>query len=469
MQIAGQRSVADGIVRMPAPITDSSDSASLDESWLLDTLNDIVKDGKIGSLRLSMLCIELEGFREVQSTLGRRAASRLLRTATERINCAVAETDLVATALAPRFTIALRSAQSHPEIVALVERIIEFLRQPFPIDGIEVFINANVGIGAAGDDARSPQDLLDNADMALAAAKYLGRDRYVFHTAEMISEAAKKLHLHNDLHHALANDELTLVYQPIVDRATRRVVALEALLRWQHPELGLLMPSSFIELAEESGFIIRLGEWVIEQAIEQGCRWDQMGLPAVQINVNVSPRQFNDPELHTKVKRILRRTGFPGARLQAEVTETAMHDVEVALRQLRSLDELGVGVAIDDFGTGYTSLALLKRFPIDVIKIDRSFVTNIKNSRPDSAIVRAICNIALSLGAKTVVEGVETAEQAECVAAIGVDRLQGFYFGYPVSVAQCTEAIRTGYAFGEGSPSGPPRPTSLVEKRLKTL
>ena len=452
---------------MPAPITDSSEGASLDESWLLETLDDIVKDGKIGSLRLSMICVELEGFREVKSTLGRRAAARLLRTAAERINCAVAETDLVATALAPRFTIALRSGQTHAEILAVVERIIEFLRQPFPIDGVEVFVNANVGVGAAAEDGHAPQDLLDNADLALAAAKRLGRDRYSFHTREMISDAAKKLHLHNDLHHALAHDELSLVYQPIIDRATRRVMGLEALLRWQHPELGLLMPGAFIGLAEESGFIIRLGEWVLEQAIEQGCRWDQMGLPPVQINVNVSPRQFNDPELHTKVERILRRTGFPGERLQVEVTETAMHDVDVALRQLRSLDELGVGVAIDDFGTGYTSLALLKLFPIDVIKIDRLFVSNIKDNRPDSAIVRAISNIAQSLGAKTVVEGVETAEQAACVAAIGVDRMQGYYFGRPIPVVACTEAIRSGYAFGEGSPSAPP--VSLVHRRLKTL
>ena len=428
----------------PAGGADGRGGACLDEAWLLEGLQGLF-NGKAGGQRVAVLSIELDGFREVNSTLGRRAGAQLLATAYDRINCAVAEADLVARGSGPRFMVALVSVQKPAQITAVAERIIEFLRQPYLVDEIELYVSANVGISVSPVAGRDAEALLDTAEMALSVAKKLGRDRLAFHTPEMISEAAKRLYLYHDLHKALTNGELFLVYQPIIDSVTRKIVSLEALLRWQHPELGCLLPNAFMGVAEESGLIVRIGEWVLERAAEQCCRWDHLGLPRVQVNVNVSPKQFSDPDLAAKVRRILGRTGMPGERLQIEVTETAvMHDVDMTMRTLRELEELGVRVAIDDFGTGYTSLALLKQFRIDTIKIDRLFVEHIGSNRSDAAIVRAMSSIAESLNVKTVVEGVETGAQVQSITDIGCDQMQGFFFSRPIPVATCTELLRGG-------------------------
>jgi len=290
-------------------------------------------------------------------------------------------------------------------------------------------------IALTADDGRDAESLIRNADAAMYHAKELGRANYQFFTEQMNQAASRRLTLENDLRRAISRDELRVHYQPIVDLASGRIAAHEGLARWQHPERGLVYPAEFIHLAEDTGQILKIGEWVLREA----CRWHTfIGARSkdggeLQIAVNLSARQFNDPQLPKMVARALKETGLPPRLLELEITEsTAMQQTDIALRTLRRLKQIGVSIAIDDFGTGYSSLSYLRRFPVDKVKIDRSFISELPADRDQGAIVSAIVALAHALQIKVVAEGVETEEQREFLRSCSCDFIQGYLVGKPV-------------------------------------
>jgi EAL domain-containing protein (putative c-di-GMP-specific phosphodiesterase class I) len=321
------------------------------------------------------------------------------------------------------------------DVAQVAQKVIEQLSQPVLVDGRELVVSCSVGIAVFPDDGRDAETLIRNADAAMYHAKELGRANYQFFTGEMNVAAARRLALEGDLRRALARGELRVHYQPFVETASGRVAGHEALVRWQHPERGLVMPGEFIALAEETGLILGIGEWVLREA----CRWATfIGAHShegggLQVAVNLSPRQFNDPKLARIVAQALQESGLPPRLLELEVTETlAMQHTDTALATLKKLKQLGVSIAIDDFGTGYSSLAYLKRFPVDKIKIDRTFVAEAPIDHDQAAIVSAIVALAHALQLKVIGEGVESEQQKDLLRRCGCDYMQGFLIGRPL-------------------------------------
>jgi EAL domain-containing protein (putative c-di-GMP-specific phosphodiesterase class I) len=316
-------------------------------------------------------------------------------------------------------------------VAHVAQKVIEQLSQPLSIEERELVVTCSIGIAVYPDDGRDAETLIRNADAAMYHAKELGRANYQFFTEQMNQAASRRLQLENDLRRALRKGELRLHYQPIVEGASGRIAGHEALARWQHPERGLVYPAEFIQLAEETGLIIKIGEWVLGEA----CRWSTFigAERGIQVAVNLSARQFNDPQLPKMVARALKESGLPPRLLELEITEsTAMQQTDVTLRTLKRLKSLGVSIAIDDFGTGYSSLSYLRRFPVDKVKIDRSFVAEVPANRDQGAIVSAIVALAHALQIKVVAEGVETEAQRAFLKSCGCDFIQGFLVGKPV-------------------------------------
>jgi EAL domain-containing protein (putative c-di-GMP-specific phosphodiesterase class I) len=313
----------------------------------------------------------------------------------------------------------------------VAERLRETIAAPLHCAEHELAITCSVGIALFPADGVTPDNLVKNADTALRYAKECGKNTTRFYSSELNARALQKLSLTNELRRAIERDELRLYYQPKVDLRTDEVVGTEALVRWQHPERGLVLPAEFIHLAEDTGQILKIGEWVLRQS----CRWAtfigaQQGL---QISVNLSARQFNDPQLPKMVARALKESGLPPHVLELEITEsTAMQQTDMALRTLKRLKQMGVSLAIDDFGTGYSSLAYLRRFPVDKIKIDRTFVSDLPGDHDQGAIVSAIVALAHALQIKVVAEGVETEAQRDFLVSCGCDFIQGYLVGKPV-------------------------------------
>jgi predicted signal transduction protein with EAL and GGDEF domain len=330
------------------------------------------------------------------------------------------------------FIVVLPDLKRSADVTQVAQKVIDQLSQPVVVDERELVVSCSIGIAVFPEDGRDAETLIRNADAAMYHAKELGRANYQFFTEKMNVAAARRLALETDLRRALARDELRVHYQPFVDAGTGRVVGHEALVRWQHPERGLVMPGEFIPLAEETGLILAIGEWVLREA----CRWATfIGSPAreLQVAVNLSPRQFNDPKLAQMVAKALKDTGLPPRLLELEVTETlAMQHTDITLSTLKRLKQLGVSIAIDDFGTGYSSLAYLKRFPVDKVKIDRTFVAEAPIDRDQAAIVSAIVALAHALQIEVIAEGVESEQQHEFLRRVGCDYLQGYMIGRPL-------------------------------------
>jgi EAL domain-containing protein (putative c-di-GMP-specific phosphodiesterase class I) len=313
----------------------------------------------------------------------------------------------------------------------VAHKVIEQLSLPVVVEGRELVVTPSVGIAVFPDDGRDAETLIRNADAAMYHAKEAGRANYQFFTEQMNQAASRRLALESDLRRALSRGELRVHYQPFVDCAGGKVMGHEALLRWQHPERGLVAPAEFIQLAEETGLILRMGEWVLREA----CRWGTyIGIEhGLQVAVNLSPRQFNDPNLPRIVAAALRESGLPPRLLELEITETlAMRETDTTLATLQKLKQLGVSIAIDDFGTGYSSLAYLKRFPVDKLKVDRSFVAELPGDREQCAIVSAIVALAHALNVRVIAEGVETGAQLDFLGRCGCDFAQGYLLGRPL-------------------------------------
>jgi diguanylate cyclase (GGDEF)-like protein len=389
------------------------------------------------SPNVAILSLDLDRFKAVNDTLGHAVGDALLVAVAKRLSGCVREGDAVARLGGDEF--AVMQMEGAGDADGLARRIIERLGTPYEIDGHHVAIGTSVGIAIAPKDGATPDELLKNADLALYRAKTDGRGTYCFFEAGMDAELQGRRLLELDLRKALGAGEFELHYQPVVDLASGAITGCEALLRWRHPERGMVPPATFIGLAEDIGLIVPIGEWVVRQACMQAARWP---VP-VKVAVNLSPLQLTSRDLLHTVVLALANSGLPAARLELEITESVfLQDNENTLAVLNELRGLGVGIAMDDFGTGYSSLSYLRSFPFDKIKLDQSFVRDLSDRADCMAIVNSIASLGRDLGMVTTAEGIETAEQLELLRTAGFVEGQGYHFWRPMPSAALTQLLR---------------------------
>ena len=384
---------------------------------------------------LALLFIDLDGFKPINDTLGHEAGDELLRRVAERLGGCVRASDTTARLGGDEFAVLLDELRSPEEAGIIARNILDALERPYILAGQPQYqyISASIGIGCYPSDSLDAETLLRQADMAMYRAKQEGKNRYRFFAPEINAQASERLFMANSLRAALDRDELKLVFQPCMDLATLEVAGVEALVRWEHPQKGTILPSRFISLAEESGLIEPIGEWVLREAARRVREWKNAGIFSGRVAVNLSPRQFRRNDLASRLLTVLDETGLAPCDLEFEVTEgMVMEHPERAVLVLTELVEAGVSISIDDFGTGYSSLAYLKRFPVHSLKIDRSFVSGLPGDRNDRSLTHAVVALAKSLGLSVVAEGVEHAEQADFLRQIGCDFAQGHYFSRPL-------------------------------------
>jgi diguanylate cyclase (GGDEF)-like protein/PAS domain S-box-containing protein len=385
----------------------------------------------------ALLMIDLDHFKMINDSLGHTVGDQLLKAVAERLGAMSGPGITLARLGGDEFAVLAESCPQLVQAAALAQRIIDGLKEPFLIDGHPLFINASIGISLFPSDALSVEQLLRNADSALFKAKSAGRNDYALYTEELTAHAQQRVEIAFELRRALDQQELRVYYQPVHDLRTSRLIGVEALVRWQHPQRGLVSPAEFIPIAERTGLIAEIDAWVMQQACRQMCQWQQDGVVLSFVAVNVSSRLFARRELYQQVAQVLRETGLEPAFLELEVTESAvMEDPEVALEQMHRLRELGVRLAIDDFGTGYSSLLRLKRLPVQKLKIDQGFVAGLPWDEDDAAISRVIIALAQSMGMQVHAEGIEQAEQAAFLLEHDCDLGQGYWFGRPVPAVQ---------------------------------
>ncbi|THF56570.1 EAL domain-containing protein [Pseudothauera rhizosphaerae] len=387
--------------------------------------------------RTGLLFIDLDRFKRINDSLGHEVGDHLLVEIARRLCSCLREDDTVARMGGDEFVAVLSDIADPDDAAHTATRIIEALRRPVQIGEHELTVTTSVGISIFPDDGREATTLIKNADTAMYRAKAEGRNAFQLYQPAMNARSLEHLALESALHRALERDELVLHFQPLVEIAGGRTVAAEALLRWRHPELGLVSPADFIPLAEETGLIVPIGEWVLRTACLQHRRWRELGHANLRMLVNISARQFRDDNLADLVARVVHETAMPAGLLTLELTESMlMENSSRGIDVLERLRRLGVRLALDDFGTGYSSLAYLKRFPIDELKIDRLFIRDIERNPEDAAIADAIVKLAHSLGLRVVAEGVESAAQLDILARHGCDLAQGYHFCRPVEAAQ---------------------------------
>jgi diguanylate cyclase (GGDEF)-like protein/PAS domain S-box-containing protein len=386
---------------------------------------------------LWVVFVDLDRFKFVNDTLGHKAGDLLLKTVAGRLRGAVRDTDTIARLGSDEFVIVMSEYTDVGLDTRNLQRIQAAIAAPMTIEGHTFFPTCSLGVAAYPDDGRDAEMLVKHADIAMYRAKQSGRDNYQFYTPAMNEQALERLRIEGDLRLALERNEFLLHYQPKIDLRSGNIVGMEALIRWQHPELGMVSPVRFISLAEETGLILPIGSWVIRTACEQTKAWQDAGWGKLRVSVNLSVRQFVQKDLVSSIAAVLKDTGLDADLLELELTESlVMTDVDHAIGILRQLKELGVHLSIDDFGTGYSSLSYLKRFPIDVLKIDKSFVRDITVDADDAAITVSIISLAHSLKLHVIAEGVETQEQLSYLRRHGCDEMQGYLFSPPVPAEQ---------------------------------
>lgn len=381
---------------------------------------------------VAVLFISLDKFKEVRDTLGHSLGSQLLQDVANRLTNHSREGSTLARFESDEFAMLLTQVSTE-DVVEITNDIFESFKKPFIIKEHEIFIATGIGISLFPVDGKDSQTLLKNAGAALSRADEMGGNSYQFYTADINRKALKRLALENNLRRALERDEFEVFYQPKIDINTRKIVGMEALVRWRHPELGLISPLEFIPLAEETGLIVPIGKWILRAACAQSQFWRDEGFN-LQVAVNLSARQFQEQDLAQTIIKIIEETKINPCCLNLEVTESSiMKNAESAVKTLGELKELGIKISIDDFGTGYSSLGYLKRLPIDILKIDKSFVSDVTTNPDDAALVMAIVTLAHNLKLKVVAEGVETEEQLSFLHLLRCDEWQGYLYSKPIS------------------------------------
>lgn len=417
---------------------------------------------------IALMFVNLDGFKLINDTLGRRVGDQLLIRVSTRLTHGPGKGHVVAREGGDEFAILIDHIGSPQECATMADEVMRTVEAPFSLNNRELFITASIGISLFPQDAEDADALLRNADVAMSRAKEQGKNMYQFYSADINTQAYQRLELWHSLRRAVERNELRVFYQPAVDLTTGRIVGVEALLRWQHPELGLVSPTQFIPLAEETGLIGPIGRWVLLETCKQAQTWHLMGLPPLRLGVNISPRQLNQLDLVSLIGQTLEETNFDPRYLEIELTESLLlHDKDKSAKTLRALKALGISIAIDDFGTGYSSLSYLQQFPISTLKIDQSFIRDLPSSQDAKALVRAIIGMAKALKLKVVAEGVENDEQRVFLREEGCDEFQGFWFSRPLPVDEMTNLLSR--SSSTDHPSSAPAPETTTSARPTIL
>lgn len=386
--------------------------------------------------QFGLFFIDLDRFKQINDTLGHAAGDALLVEVAERLRRALRDSDTIARLGGDEFVVLVPRLKHDRHAQTVARKVLAAIAAPMHMQGQELRVTASVGVSCFARDGEDEQTLMKHADIAMYQVKESGRDGFAFYSPERDANTLERLALENSLRGALERDELQLHYQPKLDCRTGRITGMEALLRWQHPELGLVSPAHFIPVAEETGLIVPIGQWVLRQACLQTKAWRLLGLKDLVVAVNLSPRQFQDENLLSDIVAVLHDTGMEGRWLELEITESVIvHDADNARKLLLALKALGISIAVDDFGTGYSSLSTLKHFPIDTLKIDRSFIHDLTNDSEDRGLTEAIIQMGKALKLHLVAEGVETVAQAEFLHLRGCHQLQGYLFSKPLPAA----------------------------------
>ncbi|HUL83591.1 MAG TPA: EAL domain-containing protein, partial [Gammaproteobacteria bacterium] len=406
-------------------------------------LNLAVETGRRYDRKFAVLFIDLDRFKVINDTLGHEAGDVLLREMAARLRECLRASDVVARLGGDEFVVLVQEVSDVGQVSAVARNILSAVMKPVVILGQECRVTASIGVCMHPDEGQDEQSVMKNADMAMYLAKEEGKNNYQFYSSRMKAHSIERLALETNLRRALELEEFQLAYQAKVNFRTGEITGVEALLRWNSPQLGSVSPAQFIPLAEETGLIVPIGRWVLRTACEQNVAWQKAGLPPVKMCVNLSMRQLNDEGLAREIDTVLRETGMEPSLLELEITESMiMHNAERAVKILSTIKALGVRLAIDDFGTGYSSLAHLKRFPIDTLKVDRSFIREIPSDAEDRAIAEAIIAMGKTLSLTVVAEGVETPEQQSFLSARACDEMQGYYFSTPVPAEEFAALLR---------------------------
>jgi diguanylate cyclase (GGDEF)-like protein/PAS domain S-box-containing protein len=407
-------------------------------AYLTERMRDLFEPGAAAGGELAsvaVLFVDLDGFKKVNDTAGHEGGDALLCSVAERLSACVGRRDTLARVGGDEFVIVISAYENSGHLIGLARRILDMIAVPFAVAGNEYYLGASIGISLFPEDGQDVATLMRNADSAMYHAKQRGRNNFQFFTAELNQHLQRRFTIEQSLRRALAADELSLVYQPIVDSQDGRTIGAEALLRWYNAELGNVSPGEFIPVAEDAGLIVEIGGWVLARACAQVAQWRRTLAPDLIVAVNLSPRQFNDGLLE-RIEGCLEESGLEPAALELEITERLlMSDSETVLPILSALSAMGVRMSVDDFGTGYSSLSYLKRFPLHNLKIDRSFVAGLPDHRDSIAITQAVVAMAHSLGMNVTAEGVETGEQAAFLRAIDCDKQQGYLYSRPVGAS----------------------------------
>jgi diguanylate cyclase (GGDEF)-like protein len=403
----------------------------------------LIAEARASNAKLALLALSVDRLKPINESLGHEAGDQLLCELVRRLRGLLRRSDVLGRLAGDEFVVVAGDAQSAHDIESIINKIIAALREPVTLQNRAIHVSLTIGASAFPQDGERYEQLLRSAETAMRTAKAAGRGTFRRYSLEMRSLADDRLALESDLRSAIEHNQLELHYQPKVDILSNRVRSAEALVRWRHPVRGLVPPNAFIPIAEETGLILPIGEWVLRTACRQVRGWIDAGLAPVRVAVNLSPQQFRHADLQSVVQSALAEAALEPGFLELELTESSvMHDPEKSTATLERLSQMGVHISIDDFGTGYSSLSYLRRFPLDKLKIDRSFVRDLMSNRDDASIVKAIISLAHNLRLRVVAEGVETREQLEFLRDLGCDQYQGFYCSPAVPPAAFVELLQ---------------------------
>jgi diguanylate cyclase (GGDEF)-like protein len=410
---------------------------------LQDRLGKAIADARRQKHTVALLFLDLDGFKDINDSLGHSVGDLLLQGVAERLKKWGREQDTIARLGGDEFLVMLTHVCDVPDAAVAAERIMDVINGGFVIQGHSLHVTCSIGVSIFPEHGEDGETLIKNADAAMYSAKHRGRNNFRFFTEDLNTQATERVTLENSLRSALAREELFLMYQPQIDIATGRITGLEALLRWQHPKLGLVPPDKFIRIAENSGLILPIGEWVLRTACSQVRKWHEDGFPGLTVAVNVSAIQFRHEGFCGLVKKVLQGTGVTPQHLELELTESLLlTNVERMLSVVQELRDMGVMLAIDDFGTGYSNFSYLKRFRISKLKIDRSLIRDIAVNPDDAAITTAIISMAKSLHLKVIADGVEDETQMSFLRDHQCDEIQGYYFSKPLTIGEVADKLR---------------------------